>query len=595
MALELENIEALAEELQDEEKPRKPTQAEILVEIAREAELWHTPDGAAWATVSIDGHREHWPLRSRGFRDWLEYRFHQETGKSPSNNAWQDAQGTLAGIARWEGAEYPVFVRVVEHDGAIYIDLANSTWQAVRVTPDGWQVVDNPPVRFRRPRGLLPLPAPRRGTSIDKLRPFVNVASDNDWRLLVAWLVMALRPTGPYPILVLQGEQGSAKSTTLRVLRSLVDPSLASLRTSPRSEQDLAIAASNGWVIGLDNLSGVPPWLSDALCRVATGGGFATRQLYTDDEEALFDYQRPVAINGIDDLATRHDLADRAIILTLPPISDEERRTEADFWREWEEVRPGVLGALLDGVAVAMGRVNEIHLLSKPRMADFAVWATAAEVAFGWREGETLRAYAENRRESIELGIEADAVAQAVRELLADSPDGWSGTTKELLDTLGRYASEEVQRSKSWPSTPRALTNRLRRSATALRQVGVEVEWQAERSKNGRLIHIRQKENARSVPSLPSPSSPNGRNPLPDGVSSGDGTVTVQSGVPSLSSLGGGAGDGTDDTVTVGQKYRHHGNAHHKPVSASCEGSERSDGSIHALSFSPGEEDDAPW
>src|SRR5690606_33360793 len=242
---------------------------------------------------------------------------------------------------------------------------------------------DNPPVRFRRPRGLLPLPAPRRGTSIDKLRPFVNVASDNDWRLLVAWLVMALRPTGPYPILVLQGEQGSAKSTTLRVLRSLVDPSLASLRTSPRSEQDLAIAASNGWVIGLDNLSGVPPWLSDALCRVATGGGFATRQLYTDDEEALFDYQRPVAINGIDDLATRHDLADRAIILTLPPISDEERRTEADFWREWEEVRPGVLGALLDGVAVAMGRVNEIHLLSKPRMADFAVWATAAEVAFG--------------------------------------------------------------------------------------------------------------------------------------------------------------------------------------------------------------------
>ena len=135
---------------------------------------------------------------------------------------------------------------------------------------------------------MLPLPKPEGGGRIEDLRPFVNVPDDQDWCLLVAWVVASLKPSGPYPVLVLHGEQGSAKSTTAEVLRSLIDPSIASLRTAPSEERDLAIAAHNAWVLSYDNMSGVPLWLSDALCRVATGGGFATRTLYEDAEETIF-------------------------------------------------------------------------------------------------------------------------------------------------------------------------------------------------------------------------------------------------------------------------------------------------------------------
>src|SRR5262249_30177683 len=136
---------------------------------------------------------------------------------------------------------------------------------------------------------------------------------EGDWRLVVSWLLAALRPVGPYPVLVVYGEQGSAKSSLVRVLRALVDPNTAALRRPPREERDLVIAATNGWLIALDNLSHLPDWLSDGLCCLATGSGFATRELYTDADEAIFAARRPVVLNGIEEVATRGDLLDRAI------------------------------------------------------------------------------------------------------------------------------------------------------------------------------------------------------------------------------------------------------------------------------------------
>jgi len=146
---------------------------------------------------------------------------------------------------------------------------------------------------------------PEKGGHIDELRPFVDVANDVHWVMIVAWIVAAFRPTGPYPVLVVNGEQGSAKSTVCRILWMLFDPNAAPLRSEPKEPRDLMIAATNAWCLMLENLSGVPAWLSDALCRIATGGGFATRKLYSDDEEKLFDAQRPVVLNGIPELATR--------------------------------------------------------------------------------------------------------------------------------------------------------------------------------------------------------------------------------------------------------------------------------------------------
>src|SRR5262249_14110992 len=155
----------------------------------------------------------------------------------------------------------------------------------------------------------------------------------------------------------------------------------------------LMISAKNGWIIGFDNLSTIQPWLSDTLCRLSTGGGFATRTLYEDSEETLFDAQRPVILTGIEDLATRSDLLDRCIVLYLPVITDDKRMPEAEFQRQFQACRARILGALLDAVACAIGGEKKVALERLPRLADFAVWITAAEPALGWQKGRFMEAY----------------------------------------------------------------------------------------------------------------------------------------------------------------------------------------------------------
>ena len=229
----------------------------------------------------------------------------------------QDALGVLEARAQFDWPETQVLTRIAPCGNNIYIDLCNDTWEVVEITSTGWKVLQVAPVRFRRSKGMQPLPHPAQGGPITRLRSLINVGEDKNWILLLSWLVAACRPQGPYPVLILQGEQGSAKSTTAKLLRKVIDPAAAPLRTPPRDERDLLIAANNSWVISYDNLSSIPHWLSDGLCRLATGGGFSTRELYTDTDEVILDVTRPVILNGIDHLAERPDLADRAIILNL--------------------------------------------------------------------------------------------------------------------------------------------------------------------------------------------------------------------------------------------------------------------------------------
>jgi hypothetical protein len=276
-----------------------------------------------------------------------------------------------------------VSVRLADFGGAIYLDLADPSWSCLEITPKGWKLIENPPVKFRRPPGLKAFPMPQGGGNIDELREFVNVSSFEDFVLLVAWVLGCFFPSGPFPILIVNGEQGAAKSTTSRVLRELTDPNAVALRSPPRSEQDLVIAANNARVIGLDNLSHMPDWLSDALCRIATGGGFSVRALFTDSEEALFTGARPILLNGIADFATRADLLDRAIHVTLPAIEDHRRTDEATFWEKFRKAQPRILGAILDAVVVALRNFPSTKLQSSPRMADVARWLVSAESAFG--------------------------------------------------------------------------------------------------------------------------------------------------------------------------------------------------------------------
>jgi len=460
------------------EKQRGGRELRVLLDIAADVEVFHAPDGKSFADVVVDGHRETHELRGSTFRKWLLLRFFEQTSRAPSNGAVVQVIDLTDARGRFQGPQREVFLRVGHLEDVIYLDLGDDRWRVVEVTADGWRVINAPPIRFRRPDGVLPLPEPARGGDIDQLRPLLNV-DDDGFVMAVAWVLGALRGKGPYPVLAVSGEQGSAKSTFSTLMRNLIDPNAASLRGLLRHDHDLHIAANNAHVLCFDNVSKLSDWLSDTLCRLATGGGFSARQLYTDTDEVLFKGMRPLLLNGIEDFVERPDLADRSIVLLLPRICDADRRTEADVFRAFEAAHAGILGALLDAVAWGLRELPTTIAADLPRMADFALWVTACEGG-QWEPGTFRAAYDENRDQGQADLLEADAVGAAIvalmNELDRDRPGRtqWEGTRQDLLGELTLLVDDAPRRDPRWPKTPKAMGDRVRRMATVLRKVGIE-------------------------------------------------------------------------------------------------------------------------
>lgn len=487
-----------------------PSQGTLLVElaVASSSEFVHTADGDAFVLTPVGDHIETLPLRGRGFGAWLRGRFFEDEEKAANAQAISDALGVLEQRAL-RGRCVSINTRLAAApDGCTYLDLGGPDWRVAKIATTEWKVIPGAeaPIYFRRPGGLLALPEPERGGSVDDLRPFVNVANDDDWRLVAGWLVAAMRWRGPYPLLVLSGEQGCAKSTTARVLRRLIDPNRCDLRSEPRSEEDLILAASNGHVVTLDNVSSLPPWLSDGLCRLSTGGGIGKRKLYSDSDETILDAQRPIIINGIGDVVSRPDLLDRAFLVTLPRLADGARRREAVFWRDFTAAHPRILGALLDAVVVATRdeEVTEEKLGPLPRMMDASVWIEAASSALGWVFGAFVDSYSGNRSNAHELALEGSPVAEAMQKLvdlaLVASPETKTETTStELLDALAKHVSEAALRAKSWPSSPRALSAALQRLAPTLRAVGIDINHARQGKASTRLWCIESSRDLRRL------------------------------------------------------------------------------------------------
>jgi hypothetical protein len=484
--LERAEVAAIAKSACTQHSQSTQTNAEILLGIAlADSELWHTSD-AAYATIRRDGHREHWPLRSKGFRQWLAKLFYDAEKKAVGSQTMQDVLGVLEGKATFEGPTYARCLRVAEHEGRIYIDLADDAWRAIEVDAVGWRIIDDPPVRFCRPARILPLPVPARDGSLALLRRFVNVV-DEHWPLVLGWLAISLRPTGPYPILRTKGEQGSAKTTQARVLRSLVDPSDCPTRGAPGSERDLMIAAENGWVCAFDNLSHLTPELSDALCRLSSGGGFGVRTHYENAEETVFHSARPIIINGIEDVGTRSDLMDRSLIVELPRLANEARMPEKVFDCEFEKVRQRIFGGLLTALSMALKNLPAVEQSKTawPRMADFAQWVVAAEPALGLERGAFLQAYLSNRETANQTALESSPVVAAIMVSLNRTGGMFRGTATQLHSTI---SFGQDTRAKSWPKNARALSGVLERLAPNLRQSGLIVEH--ERDGNNKVWRI---------------------------------------------------------------------------------------------------------
>lgn len=446
----------------------------ILRDTANGIELWHTAKGEHYISLRYgDGHVEHRLLSSKDTKDWLAGLFYNRTGKVASSSNLKDAMAVLEGYAQ-KGIEYVSYVRVGESDGAIYLDLGDNTWNAVKITPNGWEIVENPPVKFRRPSGMLPLPVPMGGATLDDdLRPLINAENSDDWLLIKAWLLGLLRAVGPYVILVFSGEQGTAKSYTQKLLRSIVDPNELPIRRPAKNQEDLMIAANNSWVVSFDNMSGINKEMSDDLCNVATGGGISKRKLYYEADETIIRVCRPIILNGIEDIVTRPDLLDRSILITLSRIPTERRQPEDKLIDRFNALHPMILGALLDAAVIAMAKSDGITLNDSYRMAGFVKWAAAGLGSDGDR---FLEVYKAKRANAAIDALEGDNLVVQLKAFVQVHPS-WIGTATTLLEILNDQAGYDKKRPpEGWPKIANQLSNQIRRLAPPLRTEGIKIE-----------------------------------------------------------------------------------------------------------------------
>jgi hypothetical protein len=510
----------LLEELQ--ESADRSTMERLILYARSAATFFHNSEREGFASIRNDGHRENYEISSPRFKLWVRHEFWRREKERLEATALDvegalhegaikaempavvrdrdlgDAIRQLESIALFEGRQEEVHIRTAGHGDRVYIDMGDDAWRAIEVSSEGWRIVEGEeiPVRFIRPKGLLalPEPAPSGEGSLDGLLNLLNLGEGEDAKrnriLILAWLSHAYLPTGPYPVLTLTGPQGAAKSHALRILRNLVDPSVAPGSTKPRSEHDAYIDASANWVIAYDNLPTVPPWLSNVVCDIATGGGFRT--LYTNRDQEIFQDKRPIILAGIGSVATRSDLLDRAAIVNLPRIDPKARRKEATISRMLREAQPQILSALLDAVSVGLARKNDVVLEELPRMADFAVWGIATEEALGGERGDFVAAYTESRQDASDVALEAWALSDTFIEFahqFEGEKNAWEGTATALLKRLNdRVEDEDLKRGKEWPKSASSLSAQINALVPDLLEIGINVE--SARNKKKRTLRV---------------------------------------------------------------------------------------------------------
>jgi phage/plasmid primase-like uncharacterized protein len=458
----------------EQEGKGKPSQSSQLVTfVCANAELFHDKNSDAFALV--EAVEETLRLTGSKFKNWLMAAFFKTTGKAARDQSVREALSVLIGLALHDCEERDVHIRVALHEGAYFIDLGqqgDST--AIRIAEGSWELVQKPPVRFLRPESLRPLPVPTMGSDIHRLWDFVNVPEDA--RLLVlAWLCECLRPDTAFPVLEIVGEAGTAKSTTQKYLRMLIDPNGSNLRGTPKSVEDVFVGAGANWITSYENVSHLSPALQDALCVLATGGGYATRKFYTNNEESVIDVMRPTVLNGISACVTAHDLIDRTI--SIEPQIIQERREDGDIGREFNAAYSGLVGALFTLMARGIAYLPQAELPPKdrPRMAAFARLGVAVQMALGYPKGEFMRQFHLSRMESIGRTIDGSPVAAAFLEWFESPFQGKRNAEMSLKALLVEVEKHKPLNSEAWPKSPKGFGDALRRAAPSLRYMGVEV------------------------------------------------------------------------------------------------------------------------
>lgn len=461
--------------------------ADALVALARaHAEFVHDADGEPYAVMHEEGIRRCLHLGSKAFGEWLSFKFYRDTDRAPADQALKTALATLTGQAKFDGKEASVHLRVAKtEDGVYWLDLCDETWRCIRIDRHGWSIHQggDAPL-FTRTGSMRALPEPVRGGDIGALWALVNVPEADRLHVL-AFLVEALRPDTPYPVLLKFGGQGTGKSSTHSMLRDLFDPNQVNLRAAPKTVEDMWVAARGSHVVSYENLSHLTPAQQDALCTIATGGGTATRTLFTTADETVIQVKRPVMLNGIAAVVTAQDLIDRAILIELPTVTS--RRTGGAIQAAFDAERPRLVGALLDlfSRALAVLPSVEIDPASLPRMADFTLIGEAVARATGHAPGVFLASYSAMRVESVHRTIEASPVGAAIVAMMENLPRVFDGTVQDLMTALADYRPA----GESWPMTAKGMGDALRRLATSMKLIGIDIHDKG-RTRRGYAVRI---------------------------------------------------------------------------------------------------------
>lgn len=417
------------------------------------------------------------PLRGSGtgLRTELARRYFTEHKATASSQALADACTALEGFAVEQNPRR-LHLRVAAESDNVYIDLADAGSRVVVIGNGTWAICDTAPVVFKRTELTAPMPEPARDGDLNRLWDFINVA-EPDRPIVLAFMVAALiQPDVPHTILALLAEHGSAKSTTTRRIVSLTDPSVVPLRMPPKDLDTWITGANGSWVVALDNLSRIQDWLSDALCRAATGDGNIKRQLYTDVGLSVIQIRRCVILNGIDIGGLNGDLADRLTLAELNRITEADRRDETELEAEWLQAYPAIFGALLDLAAQVHARLPSVTLNCLPRMADYAKVLARVDEILGTAG---LRRYRERATHLVTDSLSSDPFIAALQGR------NYTCTDATAAKILNDFAAAEFRLPLDWPKNARAVTTRLNRHAPGLRAQGWYVENDGGHNKAG--------------------------------------------------------------------------------------------------------------
>lgn len=486
--------------------------AELLDAMLENVECWNTDRRNSFISIPEPDnakHFQHYSLEDAGLIDHLSHAFRKQYGSFVTTEAVQKVLANLKGKAQTEGTTYPRFVRLANYKDAIYLDRYDKDLLAVEMTGEGWREV-HPPVKMLRSGSGKRLPSPVGGGTLEELKQFLNFGSEWDFRILVLYMVSTFQVGRPCGILILTGEQGTAKTTGMLIVKSTVDPCVAAASGLPKSEEDLILISKDNYVVTADNLSRVSEEQADMFCRLTTGGGLRTRKLYSNDTLYVFEVIRPVVFTGINIPTNRQDFLDRAITVELEWIPERDRKSEKKFWNAYDKAHPRILGAICDAVVGALKNLAAVEKVTTgwPRMADAVQFQYAACIGLGWNPDEYLEELKKRQKqirksagESHQLSVEILAWLRTGNATSGDKgasatssvwPQAWTGTPAELLGNLNAFVEEKKKQDrefgKYWPHSSESLGHQLRQQAAGLREM--DVGYERSRDTGTRAIYL---------------------------------------------------------------------------------------------------------